>query len=137
MNLQYDTLRSYKRFRLRSVCHPEALLPVATVLLVTLQWGGLLEVAVANELEDCATRELRCEILCHLVELELQCEKCRSRAPVRFGKRVGEKFRLPQSNRQQQALQRADGLVRDNLCCGQFLSLLLHNAKKSPRQHRK
>jgi hypothetical protein len=122
------------------MCRQETLLPVATILMVTLQWGGLLQVAVANELEDCAARELRCEILCHLVELELQCAKCRSRAPVRFGKRIGENYRLtrdkkPTKSLQLEAvnhsknLQRAGGLRHDGLCCGQLLSLLLRTSK--------
>ncbi|KDR17267.1 hypothetical protein L798_08833 [Zootermopsis nevadensis] len=122
------------------MCRQETLLPLAIILMVTLQWGGRLQVVVANDLEDCAARELRCEILCHLVELELQCAKCRSRAPVRFGKRIGENFRLtkeqnPNRSPQLEAmshsknLQRVGGLGQDGLCCGQFLSLLLHNSK--------
>jgi hypothetical protein len=105
---------------------------VATLLLVTLQCGHLLEVSVSNQLQDCAARELRCEILCHLVELELQCAKCRSRAPVRFGKRsadnlgrIREQHAHAHKNRQLGAImQRVDGL-----CCGDLLSFLLHNSK--------
>jgi hypothetical protein len=129
------------------MCRQETLLPVAIIMIVTLQWGGLMEVAVANELEECAARELRCEILCHLVELELQCAKCRSRAPVRFGKRIGENLRLardqnPNKSPQLEAmshsknLQRVGGLGQDQdgLCCGQLLSLLLHNSKVGLRK---
>jgi hypothetical protein len=122
------------------MCRQETLLPLATILMVTLQWGGVVEVAVANELEDCAARELRCEILCHLVELELQCAKCRSRAPVRFGKRIGGNFRLardinPEKSPQldtvshSKSLQHAGTSGQEGLCCGHFLSLLLQSSK--------
>jgi hypothetical protein len=137
-----------QRFRPWSMCRPRVLLPVATVLLVTLQWGHLLEVSVSNQLEDCSARELRCEILCHLVELELQCAKCRSRAPVRFGKRTGGNFRRtrdqnPHKNLQLDAVSQLKDVQRTGgLCCGELLSFLLHNSKIGlrkrllPRQHR-
>ncbi|KAJ9582065.1 hypothetical protein L9F63_003648 [Diploptera punctata] len=87
-----------------------------TLLLVTLlQWGSLLEVA-ANSPKDCAPRELRCELLCHVVELGLQCAKCRSRAPVRFGKRVPETAVQPSNP----------------MCCGHlFKTLLLRAAARN------
>ncbi|XP_069700757.1 uncharacterized protein [Periplaneta americana] len=115
---------------------PETFLPVATVFLMLLQWGSLLEAEVPNELQDCAPRELRCEILCHLVELELQCAKCRSRAPVRFGKRKRDNF-LPAPRDPSpllNALSHSTGLSpppigKQLLCCDDFLSLLLHNSK--------
>ena len=122
------------------MCRPETLLPVATIWLMTLQWGGLLKMALSNELENCPARELRCEILCHLVDLELQCAKCRSRAPVRFGKRTRGYFplarevnanKIPQLDTAShlQALQHGDGL-----CCRQFLSFLLQNSKNDLRK---
>jgi hypothetical protein len=133
---------------------PRVLLSVATVLLVTLQCCHLLEVSVTNQLEDCAARELRCEILCHLVELELQCAKCRSRAPVRFGKRTGENLRRTRdqksaNNLQLDAISQLKDLQRvDGLCCGELLSILLRHSKiglrkrllqneHQPREYRK
>ena len=120
---------------------------MATVWLMALQWGGLLKVALANELENCPARELRCEILCHLVDLELQCAKCRSRAPVRFGKRTRGDFPLarevnansiPQMDTASHLKSLRHG---DGLCCRQFLSFLLQNPmdnfrKKWPKAER-
>jgi hypothetical protein len=108
---------------------------VATVLLVTLQCGHLLEVSVSNQPQECATRELRCEILCHLVELELQCAKCRSRAPVRFGKRTAEnegrtRDQNPYKDLQLDAINQLKDMQRvDGLCCAELLSFLLRNSK--------
>ncbi|PSN56565.1 hypothetical protein C0J52_01549 [Blattella germanica] len=96
---------------------PRSLLPAALVLVILLQWGSPLEVAaVVDDIpEDCAPRQLRCELLCHVVELSLQCAKCRSRAPVRFGKRTPESAETP--------LQ-----AHDQLCCGNLLTVLLRKA---------
>jgi hypothetical protein len=135
------------------MCRPGALLSAATLLLVTLQCGHLLEVSVSNQPQDCAARELRCEILCHLVELELQCAKCRSRAPVRFGKRTAEnkgrtRDQIPYKKVQLDAINQLKVMQReDGVCCGELLSFLLHNSKiglrkrllqneLQPRQHR-
>jgi hypothetical protein len=129
------------------MCRPETLLPLATIWLMTLQWGGLLTVALANALEHCPARELRCEILCHLVDLELQCAKCRSRAPVRFGKRTRGDFplarevnaiKIPQLDTASHLKSLRHG---DGLCCRQFLAFLLQNSvddlrKKWPQAER-
>jgi hypothetical protein len=36
---------------------------------------------------ECSLRELRCELLCQYAEMQTQCDACRSRRPLRFGKR--------------------------------------------------
>ena len=103
--------------------------------------------ALTNELENCPARELRCEILCHLVDMELQCAKCRSRAPVRFGKRTRVDFplarevnaiKIPQLDTANHLKSLRHG---DGLCCRHFLAFLLQNSmddlrKKWPQPER-
>lgn len=122
------------------MCRPDTLLPVAIVWVITLQWGGLLKGAVSSELENCPARDLRCEILCRLVDLELQCAKCRSRAPVRFGKRTGGDFLQAREVEAKESpqLHTASHLQNvqhgDGLCCRKFLSFLLLNSKNDLRK---
>lgn len=42
---------------------------------------------LGSEAAECALRELRCELLCQYAEMQTQCDACRSRRPLRFGKR--------------------------------------------------